>query len=127
MGRESREVWQKRVERWRDSGLPAEQFAAEVGINAGNLRQWSYRLNAERRRAEEKRSPMEAEALTWVEVSAATPYAATTTKPVPPPEPTVPPAAPTEKLELVLASGMTVRVPAHFEPAALRRLLTVVG
>ncbi len=33
MDRESRETWAKRVERWRDSGLTAKEFAAEMGIN----------------------------------------------------------------------------------------------
>jgi hypothetical protein len=42
--RTSRGEWQKRIERWRDSGLTAEQFAAELGINAGTLRFWKYRL-----------------------------------------------------------------------------------
>lgn len=37
------------------------------------------------------------------------------------------PNPPTEKLELVLTSGMTVRVPARFDAEALRRLLAVVG
>ncbi len=35
--RETRDEWQKRVERWKDSGLTAEVFAAETGINAGTL------------------------------------------------------------------------------------------
>jgi len=35
--RTSRAEWQKRIERWSDSGLSAEQFAAELGINAGTL------------------------------------------------------------------------------------------
>jgi hypothetical protein len=47
--RTSAEEWQKRVERWRDSGLPAEQFAAELGTNAGNLRFWGYKLNRAKR------------------------------------------------------------------------------
>jgi hypothetical protein len=38
-----------------------------------------------------------------------------------------PQGAATEKLKLVLASGLTVRAPAHFEPEALRRLLAAVG
>jgi hypothetical protein len=29
------------VERWRDSGLTAEQFAGELGINAGTLKFWA--------------------------------------------------------------------------------------
>jgi hypothetical protein len=125
MGRESREVWEKRDERWRDSGLSADQFADEVGVNAGNLRAWSYRLSAERRRAIAKSSALKAEALTWVEVSAPVPDDVSTPKPEPVPAQTT--IAPMERLELVLASGMTVRVPPNFEPEALRRLLAVVG
>jgi len=34
MARETREVWVKRVERFRDSGLTLKEFAAEVGVNA---------------------------------------------------------------------------------------------
>ena|SRR5579864_4889621 len=121
MGRESREVWTKRVERWRDSGLSAAEFAAEVGVNANSLRNWGWRVNNGRRRAESKPSPMQAEALTWVEVAAPPKE--------PEPKPTTPtlPSPPTEKLELVLASGLTVRVPVRFEAEALRRLLAVIG
>ena len=39
------EEWQKRVERWRESGLTADQYAGEAGINAGTLKYWRYRLN----------------------------------------------------------------------------------
>jgi hypothetical protein len=39
-----REEWRTRVERWRDSGLTAREFAAETGINAGTLQFWSYKL-----------------------------------------------------------------------------------
>jgi len=60
---------------------------------------------------------MEAEALTWVEV------AGSAEEPAPLPAPSVP----AERIELVLASGMTVRVPTRFDVEALRRLLTVVG
>jgi len=61
---------------------------------------------------------VEAEALAWVEVAAPP----TELEPAPPP-----PTARTEKLELVLTSGMTVRLPARFDAEALRRLLAVVG
>ena len=82
------------------------------------MRHWIWRVNAERRRGERKPSAIEAEALRWVEVAA----------PTKEPEPAAAsPSAPTEKLELVLSSGLTVRVPARFEPDALRRLLAVVG
>ena len=42
--RESREVWEKRVARWKDSGLPASAYARELGISAQALMQWSSRL-----------------------------------------------------------------------------------
>jgi hypothetical protein len=121
MKRERRDVWVKRVERWRDSGLGAREFAAEVGINENTLRSWGWKLAAEQRRAEEQppaRKPAKAEAtvpkvepLAFVEVAA----------------PAVPQSVPAEKLELVLASGLVVRLPARFEGEALRRLLAVVG
>ena len=28
-----REQWARRIERWKESGLPAEELAAELGIN----------------------------------------------------------------------------------------------
>jgi hypothetical protein len=63
--------------------------------------------------------------LTWVEVSAPAPDEVSTPKPEPVPAQTT--SAPMERLELVLASGMTVRVPPNFEPEAPRRLPAVVG
>lgn len=116
MGRESREVWTKRVERWGDSGLSATEFAAEVGVNANTLQSWGWRLGAEQRRAVPPAPRVEP--LKFVEV------AAPTTEGEPAPSP---PSLPAEKLELVLASGLLVRVPTRFEPEALRRLLAVVG
>ncbi|MEM6531604.1 MAG: hypothetical protein AAF654_03225 [Myxococcota bacterium] len=47
MARESREVWAKRVELWKDSGLTAREFAAEVGINHRTLTYWKYQLSKE--------------------------------------------------------------------------------
>lgn len=49
--RTSAEDWAKRIERWRESGLTADQFAAELGINAGSLRFWGYKLNKAKRAA----------------------------------------------------------------------------
>jgi hypothetical protein len=50
----SREEWQKRLERWKDSGLSAEQFSAELGINPGTLKYWKYLLGKEARRSSER-------------------------------------------------------------------------
>lgn len=116
----------KRVERWRNSGLSAKDFANEIGVNENTLKNWSWRVAAEERAAE-RAAPLarvartEDKPLHFVEVTTAmaAPSAA---------EPAAsPPPVSSEKLELVLPSGMTVRVPSSFEPATLRRLLTVVG
>lgn len=40
----AREKWAKRVERWKDSGLSAKEFAAEIGINARSLSWWRWQL-----------------------------------------------------------------------------------
>jgi transposase-like protein len=42
--RASRDEGRRRVERWKDSGLTAKEFAAETGINAGTLQFWRYKL-----------------------------------------------------------------------------------
>ncbi len=39
-----REAWAKRVERWKDSGLSAKEYAAETGLNAHSLSWWRWRL-----------------------------------------------------------------------------------
>ena len=107
--RTSAEEWQKRVERWRDSGLPAEQFAAELGINAGTLKFWGYKLNKAKREAGDvavtakKKRPARVSA--FVEVRAAT-------------------TAPAFELEL--GDGRRLRVPTDFDVDALGRLLSVL-
>lgn len=36
--------WAKRVERWCESGLTAQEYAAEIGVNANTLQHWGWRL-----------------------------------------------------------------------------------
>jgi transposase-like protein len=112
MTRENREVWAKRVERLADSGLTAKEFAAEIGVNANTLAGWRWRMRSQGAAADP--------APAFVEI-------------VGPREGDVPTAPdqvrPTEVhrggelLELVLRGGHRVRVPAQFDPAALRRLV----
>ena len=111
-----RETWAKRVERWKDSGLSAKDFAAELGINARSLSWWRWQLSKSdavgetpRPRRRRSRSPSAtaplAKALspmTFVEMTAAVM-----------PEP----------LEIVLPSTLRVRVPTGFDDATLGRLL----
>jgi hypothetical protein len=49
MARTSSEQWAKRIERWKDSGLSAKEFAAETGVNAGTLSYWRWKLTAAER------------------------------------------------------------------------------
>jgi hypothetical protein len=82
MERETREVWAKRVERWKDSELTAKEFASEIGVNVHSLLWWRWRLGAEakgefsprqraggsRSRATDKKSARrESQPLTFVE------------------------------------------------------------
>jgi hypothetical protein len=46
MARETREVWARRVRRWKKSGLTAKDFAAREGVNAKTLSYWRWKLGA---------------------------------------------------------------------------------
>lgn len=105
--RVGRAEWQKRIERWKDSGLSAEQFAAELGINAGTLRYWKYSFDrASRSPVVPKTAPLPVKIADVVEVRSAV----------------VPAAA----FELELGSERKLRIPAQFEAAALERLLAIL-
>lgn len=109
MERTSRETWAKRVERWKDSGLTAEEFATETGINAHSLGWWKWRLGSEGKkqspRAHARTRRRREGPLTFVEMPA---------------------AAVSSGFEIVLRSSVTVRVPPAFEREALARLLDVL-
>src|SRR5262245_54384542 len=110
MAKESREVWAKRVERWKDSGLTAAEFAAEIGINAHSLSWWRWRLGAKsapsssapRRRSRRANLARAVQALRFVEVPA---------------------PAGGNVIEVVLARDRTIRVPTGFDGPTLERLL----
>ena len=105
----SAEEWRKRVQRWRESGLPAEQFAVEMGVNAGTLRFWSYRFSKEARGeavASRRKSPAAAAPTPFVEVRG--------------------PQAVSEVFEIELGNGRRLRVPTSFDAGALTRLLGVL-
>jgi transposase len=48
-------AWERRVERWRRSGLSARQFAAREGVRASTLTWWRWRLGQEAPSAESSR------------------------------------------------------------------------
>jgi transposase-like protein len=117
MGRESREIWAKRVERWRDSGLSVKEFARELGVNHNTLAGWRYRLRVEElacatsKHAGESTARSgaksdERKAIEFVELARAS-----TTE---------------QRFEVVAANGWIVRVPVQFDGETLRRLLAIV-
>lgn len=121
MSRTSRAEWAKRVERWKDSGLSAKEFASETGLKASALRFWSWKLRKQdaevdvrlessttknRRRGDTQASIQPRPQ--FVEVSASTAASAPS------------------MIELVLNHGIRVRVPAGFDEATLTRLVRAV-
>jgi len=125
MERSSRAQWAKRVERWKDSGLTAKEFAAETGVNASTLSYWSWKLGtsqegrgdgarsssteARRKRRSRPKSPRSTAGGHFVEVAA----------------PVV--VASPAMLELVLHTDVRVRVPVGFDEATLASIVRAVG
>jgi hypothetical protein len=119
--RVAREEWAKRVERWRDSGLPCAEFAAELGINPRTLTYWKYILGKEARgekrtwgrrggegRSEAvrgRRAEVAASPASFIEVQAVTRVS---------------------QFELELRGGRRLSVSRDFDASALRRLLEVL-
>ncbi|HKO26669.1 MAG TPA: hypothetical protein VJU80_04365, partial [Solirubrobacteraceae bacterium] len=61
--RASRDEWRKRVDRWKESGLTAKEFAAETGLNAGTLQFWRYKLKKTDPKAGSRRAPRAASSI----------------------------------------------------------------
>lgn len=108
--RADRDEWRRRVERWKDSGLTAKEFAAETGINAGTLQFWRYKLKRGARDAARPNAKPSADAIvsSIVEVHASAS------------------AAIDQRFEIELSNGRRIRLAAAFEPAALKLLLAVL-
>lgn len=124
MARETREVWAKRVERWRDSGLSLKEFAAEIGVNANTLAGWRWRLGAGGGVEPRKVTPA---VPAFLEVVAGPATAGKFDARVAKEGAigAVPPDA-GDPLELVLRSGHRVHVPVLFDAATLRRVVDVL-
>jgi hypothetical protein len=107
----NRDEWRRRVEGWKDSGLTAKEFAAETGINAGTLQFWKYKLKKREAAVRVRKSPKAMAATivsSLIEVRSPTRIAAET------------------RFEIELGNGRRLRVPAGFEPGALKALLAVL-
>ncbi len=101
--RVSRAEWAKRVERWRDSGLSAAEFGAEIGVNPRTLTYWKWMLGKGSRDAQPSSAPKKAAA--FVEVH----------------------STPTNTgYELALSGGRRLQIPSGFDADTLARLLAVL-
>jgi hypothetical protein len=115
MSREARETWATRVETLKASGLSVADFAAKAKINPHSLSWWRWHLGSGRakstrgrRRSRPGRSAAMAPAispLTFVEMRA---------------------AEATEGLEVVLRSGIRIKVHPGFDAATLAHVLDVL-
>jgi hypothetical protein len=103
---ESREVWQKRVERWSDGGLSAAEFAAEIGVNPRTLTYWKWRFGSEAKKATKPRDVAAEVRPMFVEVARPAPQQS-------------------ERFELVIGD-LVVRVPAAFDADELKRIVAAV-
>ena len=99
----SRAQWKQRVAQWKKSGLTAEVFGAQQGLNPGTLRWWSSAL---------RRPVARAAGVGFARL-------------VPTDSAPVRSAAPAP-LDIVLASGRVVRVRQGFDPVLLRDLLAAL-
>jgi hypothetical protein len=102
-------TWAERVTRWEQSGQTAKVFAVQEGVSAQSLSWWKWKLG---QRAEGQYAARRAQVvpLSFVRL-----------------EPTVREQAPEAlPLEVVLAGGRVVRVPARFDAQALRQVVAVL-
>ncbi len=108
MAKADRETWAKRVERWKESGLSAAQFATEIGVSPKSLSWWRWRLTkgaSEKVPRRRKSSKPALSPMTFIEMSA-------------------PPS--TNLLEILLPSGVRVRVPTGADVATLGGVLEIL-
>ncbi len=103
----SRAEWKKRVAEWKRSGLTAEVFAAEHGLQPRTLLWWSSTLRRPAARANADTAEVSFARVVPIDSAPARPAE---------------PAA----LEIVLAAGRVVRVRQGFDAALLRELLTAL-
>lgn len=113
-----REVWVKRVEQWKDSGLSAKDFAAQTGLSFSALKNWRYRLAAQARRAQGAGRGLSP--IGFVE------FAAPGLVPKAPRARRRSGAGASEPLELVVREGFHLRIPRGFDVDTLRQVLSAV-
>src|ERR1700689_2009563 len=87
------EIWAKRVEGWRASGLTAAEYGQRHRLSEASLKWWKWRLGA-RKVPARKRAPAPMSPLTFVELASSAGH---------------------EAIEIVFESGTRIRVPSGFD------------
>jgi transposase len=105
-----REEWAGRVAAWRRSGQTAKVYAKSIGVNAGTLAYWAWRLGREQRR---KPSTKRRQAALNDAVPALIEVVKTG-------------GGTAHGFEIQLRSGYRVQVAVGFDAAALKRLIAVL-
>jgi hypothetical protein len=95
-------LWSDRIKQWRSSGLGVAEFVKSIGVSRFQFHYWRKRLEPE-----VPRSPSDPR---FIELINLVPTA----------------AAPPPCLEIIAASGMTLRVPPSFDPDTLRHVLALL-
>ena len=122
--RTTRATWEKRVERWRDSGLSVAEYSRELGISARSLKWWGWKLSADARSAGPKTEPRKRRKVRTPRRRApATPAVTPLTFVEMTPAAVAPGATP---IEIVLRTGVQLRVSVGFDAPTLERVLDVV-
>ena len=115
MKRATREEWATRVAKWRESGLSAPAFAAQIGVKAKTLTWWRANLvrlaasgppkRALARPRDARNGSSPPKPLEFVEMTA---------------------AIESEPLEVVLSTSVRIRVRRDFDSQTLARLLDIL-
>jgi hypothetical protein len=113
MKRTSRKIWSGRVRRWKASGLTAKQFAGRLRFSVGALHYWSWRLRREERARGAASTPMIPPVVEIVGAAGVVGHGTQTVSVGPDAEP----------FEVLIGDRVRIRVPVHFDEAALVRLV----
>lgn len=106
----TRSKWAGRVAAWRRSGQTAKAYARSIGVNAGTLAYWAWRLDhAEQRNLSSKRRP--------AAITGAPPAMIEVVKTG---------GSTADGFEILLRGGHRVQVPVGFDSAELKRLIGVL-
>ncbi|HMJ10655.1 MAG TPA: IS66 family insertion sequence element accessory protein TnpB [Polyangiaceae bacterium] len=116
MARASREIWAKRVERWKDSGLSAKEFAAELDVSPKSLMFWKWKL---RQLESTKGGQIAGGNKRQPRTARMAPHSFVQLVPTP--------APPSMALELVLRDGLVLRVAPGFDEATLLQVASLLG